>query len=113
MALCQASLAFLFGLIIGSFLNVCILRIPAGESIVRPGSRCPRCHKAIAFYDNIPVLSWLLLGGKCRNCKAKISPMYPAIELLTGRALLSLLPLLWRDSCRGQVGDFLSARLSC
>ncbi len=76
--------AFLFGLIIGSFLNVCILRIPAGESIVHPGSRCPRCHKSIGFYDNIPVLSWLLLGGKCRTCKAKISPMYPAIEFLTG-----------------------------
>jgi leader peptidase (prepilin peptidase)/N-methyltransferase len=76
--------AILFGLIIGSFLNVCILRIPAGESIVRPGSRCPRCHKAIAFYDNIPVLSWLFLGGKCRHCKTKISPLYPAIELVTG-----------------------------
>jgi len=75
---------FLFGLMIGSFLNVCILRIPAGESIVRPGSRCPNCHKEIKFYDNIPVLSWLVLGGKCRNCKTKISPLYPGIELLTG-----------------------------
>jgi len=75
---------FLVGLMIGSFLNVCILRIPAGESIVRPGSRCPKCHKAISFYDNIPVLSWLILGGKCRNCKTKISPLYPGIELLTG-----------------------------
>ena len=77
-------LAFLFGLVIGSFLNVCILRIPADKSIVLPASSCTKCGKAIAAYDNIPVLSWLILGGKCRNCKTKISPMYPAVELLTG-----------------------------
>jgi leader peptidase (prepilin peptidase)/N-methyltransferase len=76
--------AFLFGLVIGSFLNVCILRIPADKSIVLPASSCPKCGKAIAPYDNIPVLSWLILGGKCRNCKTKISAMYPAVELLTG-----------------------------
>jgi leader peptidase (prepilin peptidase)/N-methyltransferase len=79
---------FLLGLIIGSFLNVCILRIPRGESIVRPSSRCPKCHAAIMPYDNIPVLSWLVLGGKCRKCKAKISPLYPGIELLTGALFL-------------------------
>jgi leader peptidase (prepilin peptidase)/N-methyltransferase len=77
-------LALLFGLVIGSFLNVCILRIPADKSIVLPASSCTKCGKAIAAYDNIPVLSWLILGGKCRNCKTKISPMYPAVELLTG-----------------------------
>jgi leader peptidase (prepilin peptidase)/N-methyltransferase len=76
--------AFLVGLVIGSFLNVCILRIPAGKSIVLPASSCPKCGKAIASYDNIPVLSWLILGGKCRNCKTRISAMYPAVELLTG-----------------------------
>jgi leader peptidase (prepilin peptidase)/N-methyltransferase len=76
--------AFLFGLVIGSFLNVCILRIPADKSIVLPESSCTKCGKAIAAYDNIPVLSWLILRGKCRNCKTKISPMYPAVELLTG-----------------------------
>jgi leader peptidase (prepilin peptidase) / N-methyltransferase len=76
--------AFLFGLVIGSFLNVCILRIPADKSIVLPASSCPKCGKAIAAYDNIPVLSWVFLGGKCRNCKTKISAMYPAVELLTG-----------------------------
>jgi leader peptidase (prepilin peptidase)/N-methyltransferase len=76
--------AFLFGLVVGSFLNVCILRIPADKSIVLPASSCPKCGQAIAAYDNIPVLSWAFLGGKCRNCKAKISPMYPAVELLTG-----------------------------
>jgi len=76
--------AFLIGLLIGSFLNVCILRIPKGESIVHPPSHCPKCNTPLKPYDNIPVLSWLALGGKCRNCKAKISPLYPAIELLTG-----------------------------
>ncbi|MFZ0821360.1 MAG: prepilin peptidase [Candidatus Acidiferrales bacterium] len=76
--------AFLIGLIIGSFLNVCILRIPKEESIVHPASHCPKCNTPIKPYDNIPVLSWVALGGKCRNCKAKISAMYPAIELLTG-----------------------------
>lgn len=81
--------AFLFGLLVGSFLNVCILRIPADKSIVMPSSSCPKCGKAIAPYDNIPVLSWLFLGGKCRNCKAKISAMYPAVELLTGLLFLA------------------------
>ena len=75
---------FLFGLIIGSFLNVCITRIPEELSIVLPGSRCPRCGAAIHPLDNIPVLSWVMLGGKCRDCQEPISAMYPAIELLTG-----------------------------
>ena len=80
--------AFLLGLVIGSFLNVCILRIPADKSIVLPASSCPKCGKGIAPYDNIPVLSWIFLGGKCRNCKTKISAMYPAVELLTGLLFL-------------------------
>jgi len=80
--------AFLFGLIVGSFLNVCILRIPADKSIVLPASSCTKCGKAIAPYDNIPVLSWIFLGGKCRNCKTKISAMYPAVELVTGLLFL-------------------------
>jgi len=75
---------FLIGLVIGSFLNVCIMRIPEGVSIVSPGSRCPNCEAAIKPYDNIPVLAWVWLGGKCRSCSAPISSMYPAIELLTG-----------------------------
>ena len=74
---------FCVGLIIGSFLNVCIVRIPEGKSIVLPASACPRCGAAIRPYDNIPVLSYLLLGGKCRSCKTKISAMYPIVELLT------------------------------
>jgi leader peptidase (prepilin peptidase)/N-methyltransferase len=80
--------AFLFGLLIGSFLNVCILRIPADKSIVLPASSCTKCGKPIAAYDNIPVLSWLFLGGKCRYCKTPISAMYPAVELLTGLLFL-------------------------
>ncbi len=73
----------LFGLIIGSFLNVCIGRLPAGQSIVSPPSRCPRCGTAIAWYDNLPVLSYLLLGGTCRHCRASISLRYPLVELGT------------------------------
>ena len=74
---------FLFGLVIGSFLNVCITRIPEGASIIAPRSRCPHCMSPIKPYDNVPVLSWLVLGGKCRNCHAPISPMYPAVEVVT------------------------------
>jgi leader peptidase (prepilin peptidase)/N-methyltransferase len=80
---------FLFGLIIGSFLNVCIVRIPGGKSVVLPSSACPQCGAAIRPYDNIPVLSYLLLAGKCRKCKTKISAVYPAVELLTGLLFLA------------------------
>jgi leader peptidase (prepilin peptidase)/N-methyltransferase len=79
-----AIVAFIFGACIGSFLNVCIYRIPAGASIVRPASSCPRCKTEIAFYDNIPIFSWLLLMGKCRTCGAPIAVRYPSVELLTG-----------------------------
>ena len=84
-----AALAFLLGSIVGSFLNVCILRIPERLSIVHPRSRCPKCQEPIAAYDNVPVLSWLLLGGKCRNCKTPISALYPAVEFLTGLLFLA------------------------
>ena len=75
---------FLFGLVFGSFLNVCIYRMPRELSVVKPRSACPACGAPIAAYDNIPVLSWILLGGRCRHCKAAISPRYAAVELLTG-----------------------------
>ncbi len=75
---------FLFGIIVGSFLNVCITRIPEEISIVTPGSRCPKCGTPIKAYDNVPVFAWLWLGGKCRACGAPISAMYPLIELATG-----------------------------
>lgn len=77
------AVAGVFGAIIGSFLNVVIHRIPLEESIVFPNSRCPSCLGAIAFYDNIPILSWVMLGAKCRRCKEHISIRYPAVELLT------------------------------
>jgi leader peptidase (prepilin peptidase)/N-methyltransferase len=79
-----AALGGLFGLLFGSFLNVCISRWPSGQSVVRPRSRCPKCGGAITARDNIPVVSWLLLRGKCRHCGNPISAMYPAVELLTG-----------------------------
>ena len=86
-----ASSIFLFGLCFGSFLNVCIYRLPLDLSVVTPRSACPKCKHGIAFYDNLPVLSWLILGGRCRHCKTKISPRYVFIELLTGRAFPGLL----------------------
>jgi leader peptidase (prepilin peptidase)/N-methyltransferase len=75
---------FVFGLIVGSFLNVVIYRVPRGESIVHPRSRCPGCGHEIREYDNIPVLSWLILRGRCRDCHEPISARYPAVELFTG-----------------------------
>jgi len=76
--------AFILGSVIGSFLNVCIYRIPAGKSIVSPPSSCPHCGHRIRWYQNIPILSYLFLGGKCSSCRVGISLRYPAIEALTG-----------------------------
>lgn len=73
----------LFGAVIGSFLNVCIVRLPAEQSVVSPPSRCPRCGKPVEWRDNIPMVSWLLLGGKCRGCREPISILYPLVELAT------------------------------
>lgn len=75
---------FIFGLCIGSFLNVCIYRLPASQSIAHPGSRCPNCGTSIAFYDNIPVISYLWLRRRCRHCRVKIPMRYPIVELLGG-----------------------------
>jgi len=74
--------------VFGSFFNVCIGRLPAGESVVTPGSRCPSCRTPIAWYDNIPVASYLLLGGKCRHCRASISARYPFTEVVTAVAFV-------------------------
>jgi len=81
---------FVLGLVFGSFANVVIYRLPKGKSIVSPGSQCPSCGKNILWYDNIPLLSYLLLKGKCRFCKVKISPRYFVVELITGLLFLSL-----------------------
>ncbi|GAH20399.1 unnamed protein product [marine sediment metagenome] len=77
-------LIFILGLIVGSFSNVCIYRIPRNESIIYPASHCPKCRSNISPKDNIPLLSYILLKGRCRNCKSKISIQYPVVELLTG-----------------------------
>jgi leader peptidase (prepilin peptidase)/N-methyltransferase len=79
---------FIFGAVVGSFLNVCIHRMPLGESVVWPRSHCPHCKKRIPGYDNIPFLSYMILGGRCRICKKKISLRYPAVELLTAAVFL-------------------------
>jgi len=84
-----AAAIFVLGLAFGSFLNVCIYRLPLGISVVTPRSACPQCKQGIALYDNMPVLSWLILRGRCRHCKARISPRYLIIELLTGVLFLA------------------------
>lgn len=84
-----ATFAFIFGLIFGSFLNVCIYRLPRGLSVVSPRSACPNCERPIAAYDNIPVVSWLLLRGRCRHCKTPITPRYMIVELICGLLFLA------------------------
>lgn len=86
-----AVLVAIAGLIVGSFLNVCIARIPEEESVVLPPSHCPRCNTPIKWYDNIPVLSWILLRGRCRACSLPISARYPLVESLTALLWLALL----------------------
>mgnify|MGYP000235854859 CR=1 FL=1 len=87
---CVGALVFIVGLIFGSFANVCIYRLPAGRSVVSPGSRCPRCGKPIPWYDNIPLVSYLLLGARCRFCGGRISFRYFVVELLVGGIFLLL-----------------------
>lgn len=86
-------LAFVFGATFGSFLNVCIHRLPLGESVVTPRSRCPRCGTAIRARHNVPLVSWIVLRGRCASCRAPISWRYPAVEALTGAVVLAL----WRS----------------
>lgn len=80
----QATVAGLFGLVIGSFLNVCIYRMPHGLSVVWPASRCGGCQRTLRWFENIPILSWVVLGGRCARCKARISIQYPIVEAVTG-----------------------------
>ncbi|MBI3621635.1 MAG: prepilin peptidase [Nitrospirae bacterium] len=86
-----AVMTFVLGAVIGSFLNVCIYRLAREESIVWPGSRCPKCSAPIAFYDNLPIISFLFLLGRCRKCRAPISWRYPLVEALNGAGYLLLL----------------------
>jgi len=83
-----AAYAFIFGLLFGSFANVVILRLPKGESVIFPHSRCPQCSKPIKWYDNVPVLAWIWLGGKCRACRKPFSVRYPIVEFLSGLLFL-------------------------
>ena len=83
-------LVLIFGAVVGSFLNVCIARIPKGESVIRPGSHCPSCSTAIRFYDNIPLISYVLLRGLCRACGERISPRYFVVELLMASLAVAL-----------------------
>lgn len=96
--------ALLLGLCVGSFLNVVIYRLPLGQSLVSPGSRCPKCGYQLRWYDNVPVLSWALLGGRCRRCRTDISIQYPVVEIVTG--LLFVL-VVWLTP----VGPLLVSRL--
>lgn len=92
------SIVFIFGIMIGSFLNVVIYRIPKGESIVFPSSKCQSCQTSLKWYHNVPIFSWLILGGKCAFCKEPISKQYPIVEFLTGIVFLALyfkLGLVW------------------
>ena len=82
--------AFLLGLVVGSFANVCIHRLPLGQSVVRPPSRCPDCGALIRAFDNMPIVAWLLLRGRCRSCRAPISWRYPAVETVNGLLWLAL-----------------------
>lgn len=103
--------ALLFGLLIGSFLNVCIHRLPRDESVIRPGSRCPHCGSPIRWWDNVPVLSFLWLAGRCRDCRASISLLYPVVELATG-ALFAVVAWRWGWSLiAAKLAAFLAAML--
>jgi len=98
---------FAFGCCVGSFLNVVIYRLPRDKSLITPGSSCPACGERIHFYDNIPLLSWLLLGAKCRHCKAHISARYFVIELLTALVFLGLFILYFDTDLRDGLRPFL------
>ncbi len=92
-SLSTLALAALFGLAVGSFLNVCIYRLPRGQSLVRPASRCPRCGRPLHWFDNIPILSWLALRGRCRQCRESISIRYPLIELVTALSSVAIVAI--------------------
>jgi leader peptidase (prepilin peptidase) / N-methyltransferase len=94
----EIAAAGLLGAVIGSFLNVVAHRVPLGESLVSPGSRCPECGSPVKAYDNVPVVSWLLLRGRCRSCGARISPRYPLVELATALAFAAVVAVRGFDN---------------
>jgi leader peptidase (prepilin peptidase)/N-methyltransferase len=98
---------FAFGACVGSFLNVVVWRVPRGESIVFPGSHCPCCGRAIRWFDNIPLVSWLALGARCRDCKARISPRYILVEAAAACLVAGLFLAYYVFRIRGGAGDFL------
>lgn len=98
MMLCVHILALILGLCVGSFLNVVIYRLPNNMSLSHPGSHCTTCDYSLKWYDNIPVLSYILLGGKCRKCKSPISPRYMIVELVNGLLWLACTVLFWKES---------------
>jgi leader peptidase (prepilin peptidase)/N-methyltransferase len=99
-------IVFMYGLVIGSFLNVCIWRIPLGESVVKPPSHCTKCGTRLTALDLVPLFSYLFLRGKCRYCKVKISIKYPLMELLTA---IIYLPLFYKYGHNGQYIEFFAA----
>jgi len=103
-------LIFILGLIVGSFSNVCIYRIPRNESIIYPASHCPKCCSKIKPFDNIPLFSFILLKGRCRHCKSKISIQYPMVELLTGLIYL-IIYLIYGFSVQTLIYIILSSAL--
>jgi leader peptidase (prepilin peptidase)/N-methyltransferase len=104
-------LALIAGLAIGSFLNVVIYRLPRGESVVKPRSKCPSCGHQLSGLENIPVISWLALRGKCRSCKEPISIRYPLIELLTGLLYAGVVWIAWDDAAQIALGLILVTAL--
>ena len=90
---------FMIGAIVGSFLNVCIHRMPANKSIIFPPSHCPKCDKVLYWYDNIPILSYMMLLGRCRFCRERISIRYPIVELLTASVIVSLFTAFGAGGC--------------
>ena len=102
--------AGVLGVSVGSFMNVCVSRLPHGESLVRPRSKCPGCGGPIAWYDNIPLLSWLLLRGRCRQCRESISVQYPVVELVTAAIWVGM-ALLYGPTWRSLQGSILFSLL--
>ena len=102
---------FPVGLVVGSFLNVCVYRVPAGQSVISPRSQCPACHTPIAWFDNIPLLSYLWLGRRCRHCQTSISIRYPVIELMNGLGYVGVAATFGYTLAAGVYALFFSALL--